>query len=315
MSFKTSSSVSQSLLNQYPDTMLARMASDTWRDNNNNNNVSSSSLRPLFFIDRDSTLFRYILQYMRDQLVTLPLTESKPSSLRELTYYGVENVDSDCIIIGCLDFFRHDTTFLDSFIEYSKQGVVANVDSWSHKVEEIKKLQAYSIVAKDLALDIFAIISKPNPSNNGGWPIRACKNHREITFEADEPTGGKTPPTTFSYEYMFERAEVSFDTSFECDRDHDGNTRYEKVQFESPWRPFYRWNQRTSSPKEMTYEFFSTLDEDLFNKYLVEGSAGFKLTNVSLDRTYYGPDRYDDVAYNHEVRTFILELEKVEKTC
>jgi len=100
--------VSRSLLAQHPNTMLTRMASDTWSppgiDSNGPPGIPSPFIiggagakQPddlLLFIERDSERFRFVLDYMRDGgIVDLPPSVPKNSLIRDLTYYGFENVD------------------------------------------------------------------------------------------------------------------------------------------------------------------------------------------------------------------------------
>ena len=75
--------VSRSLLESFPDTMLARMVSETWQKDPN---------KPIF-VERDGESFRYVLHYMRDGHVFLPITMSKDAVLKDLEYYGFDNVD------------------------------------------------------------------------------------------------------------------------------------------------------------------------------------------------------------------------------
>lgn len=80
--------VSRSLIEIYPKTMLARLVSDTWQKDPDKE----------IFIDRDGDRFRYILDYMRHQKVSLPVTDlTKHALLQELEYFGFENVDSEAI--------------------------------------------------------------------------------------------------------------------------------------------------------------------------------------------------------------------------
>jgi len=73
--------VSRSLLDsQHPNTMLARSASQQWQED------SEAEI----FIERDGSIFRFVLNYMRDGRVVLPISESKESVLAELEYYGIE---------------------------------------------------------------------------------------------------------------------------------------------------------------------------------------------------------------------------------
>ncbi len=68
--------ISKSLLDQYPDTMLARMVSDTWSSGRN------SGQNTCLFIERDGERSRYCLDYMRDGgIVDLPPTVSKNALL------------------------------------------------------------------------------------------------------------------------------------------------------------------------------------------------------------------------------------------
>jgi len=84
--------VSRSLLEMHPDTMLAKSASEKWQDDPESK----------IFIERDGELFRHVLSYLRDGKVKLPLTVTKEGFLAELQYYGVdevceENVDDSLI--------------------------------------------------------------------------------------------------------------------------------------------------------------------------------------------------------------------------
>eukprot|EP00523_Entomoneis_sp_CCMP467_P010295 CAMPEP_0168739602 /NCGR_PEP_ID=MMETSP0724-20121128/11548_1 /TAXON_ID=265536 /ORGANISM="Amphiprora sp., Strain CCMP467" /LENGTH=235 /DNA_ID=CAMNT_0008787011 /DNA_START=34 /DNA_END=741 /DNA_ORIENTATION=+ len=102
--------VSCSLLNRYPDTMLARMASDTWNGHddddatttNNHNRKKRSAdgeTKPLF-IERDGERFQFVLDYLRDGKILLPTTKVSPDAiLAELDYFGLDNVSLDAISV------------------------------------------------------------------------------------------------------------------------------------------------------------------------------------------------------------------------
>ena len=81
-----------SLIELYPNTMLARFISERWRQSQNPDQEE-------IFIGRNGSRFEYILDYMRDRKVHLPATISKESFLQELHYYGFEDVPSDAIVI------------------------------------------------------------------------------------------------------------------------------------------------------------------------------------------------------------------------
>ena len=76
--------VSRSLLDQHPKTMLARCASSQWLADPNSE----------IFLDRDGYVFRHVLNYLRDGEVILPITVSKNAIINELTYYGIDIVES-----------------------------------------------------------------------------------------------------------------------------------------------------------------------------------------------------------------------------
>mmetsp|Transcript_5560 Transcript_5560/g.7859 ORF Transcript_5560/g.7859 Transcript_5560/m.7859 type:complete len:198 (-) Transcript_5560:102-695(-) len=79
--------VSRSLLEKHPESMLTKSASEQWQED------SEAEI----FIERDGFRFRYILDYMRDDKVTLPRTESREMIIAELEYYGI-TVKEDGII-------------------------------------------------------------------------------------------------------------------------------------------------------------------------------------------------------------------------
>jgi hypothetical protein len=79
--------VSRSLIELYPDTMLARMISVEWSSGDDHE----------VFIDRNGPRFQYVLDYMRDQKAILAMNVTKESILTELEYFGFANVPSDSI--------------------------------------------------------------------------------------------------------------------------------------------------------------------------------------------------------------------------
>lgn len=92
--------VSRSLLSQFPNSMLAASASKQWQEDPETE----------IFIERDGQLFRFVLRYMRDGKVTLPVTEPKEALISELEYYGIdcdESKVSDTTArrTGCLNSF------------------------------------------------------------------------------------------------------------------------------------------------------------------------------------------------------------------
>ena len=72
--------VSRSLLDQHPKTMVARIASSQWLAEPDSD----------IFIDRDGDLFRYVLNYLRDGEVCVPMTVPKNALINELHYFGID---------------------------------------------------------------------------------------------------------------------------------------------------------------------------------------------------------------------------------
>ena len=68
----------------HPDTMLARIASEKWQEDP----------EAEIFIDRDGSIFNFVLSYLRDDEVHLPLTTSKEMIIKELAYYGIDFEES-----------------------------------------------------------------------------------------------------------------------------------------------------------------------------------------------------------------------------
>ena len=77
--------VSRSLLSLYPTTMLSRIASEQWHKDGSE-----------IYLDRNSSRFQYVLDYLRDGKVYLPMTECKEAIISELEYFNID-FEADCI--------------------------------------------------------------------------------------------------------------------------------------------------------------------------------------------------------------------------
>lgn len=80
--------VSKSLLDVHSETMLATISSKKWHDKNTTSEI---------FMERDGTLFGYVLKYLRDGSVSLPITVSRNEIVSELLYYGISDVTMEAI--------------------------------------------------------------------------------------------------------------------------------------------------------------------------------------------------------------------------
>lgn len=71
--------IHSTLLEICPNSVLAQAISEQCKENHQNE----------VFIDRDGTTFRYVLNYLRDGHVTIPITESREALMKEFDYYGI----------------------------------------------------------------------------------------------------------------------------------------------------------------------------------------------------------------------------------
>ena len=85
--------VSRSLIEQYPESVLARMVSDTWQDDPEKE----------LFVERDGLRFRCVLDYMRDKKVHVPVGVSKAAVLQDLEYFGFTAIPDGAIDMECAD--------------------------------------------------------------------------------------------------------------------------------------------------------------------------------------------------------------------
>lgn len=95
--------VAKSTIEKYPDTMLARMISDNWQQqqqqtkDGKQKEGNDSNDDDEIFIDADGLQFRFVLEYMRHQKIDLPMNIAKDAVLKDLQYFGFENVPADAI--------------------------------------------------------------------------------------------------------------------------------------------------------------------------------------------------------------------------
>ena len=76
--------VSRDLIDQHPDTLLAKLISETWEKEPD---------KPIF-IDRDGEKFAHVLDYLRYGSIELPPSVPKSMFERELDYYGILVTDA-----------------------------------------------------------------------------------------------------------------------------------------------------------------------------------------------------------------------------
>ncbi|PKY28083.1 hypothetical protein RhiirB3_390942 [Rhizophagus irregularis] len=81
----------QSTLTSHPDTLLGSMFQQ------NKEIINHQTDRKEYFFDRDGKVFRYILQYYRNNKIYWPVNQeiSKEELLDELTFFQIPNTDED----------------------------------------------------------------------------------------------------------------------------------------------------------------------------------------------------------------------------
>lgn len=89
----TKYTVARSTIEQYPATMLARLISDTWSGQKEETKGKAKEI----FIDRDGSRFRYVLDYLRDGRVHIPLSCTKGALLQDLHFFGFDSIAEDSI--------------------------------------------------------------------------------------------------------------------------------------------------------------------------------------------------------------------------
>jgi len=155
--------VSDSLLDQFQDSMLRKITSDAWNnhvysddgdeakaslDLNNNKNNDNKEI----FIERDGGRFKFVLDYMRDGQVFLPLSVPRSQIVSDMEYYGID-FDETKITLGVSD--PKDTFHQLSEYYYEKERFKKIFES---KMEDIatkyQKLAVESMSCK-IALEYF----------------------------------------------------------------------------------------------------------------------------------------------------------------
>ena len=125
--------ISTSLIDMYPDTMLARMISDRWQQHDDDDNDGTTTEEGVF-IDRNGVRFQYVLDYMRDQKVHSAIGASCASIRKELEYFGFDNVPADAIDVSSAN------------LEVAEHVVMVNKE-YKQIVDELKLARDGEVVA------------------------------------------------------------------------------------------------------------------------------------------------------------------------
>jgi hypothetical protein len=108
--------VDRSSLLKHPDSMLARLVSDTWMqhrgadetpEDSNTTETTGIGENPKkgfenddgIFIDRDGDKFKYVLSFLDNGKVELPKTVSKAMFLKDLDYFGIPATEAESCLV------------------------------------------------------------------------------------------------------------------------------------------------------------------------------------------------------------------------
>ena len=147
--------VSKSLLNSFPNSMLARMVSTDWMETDNDDTTENGKM---IFIERDGTKFGLVLDYLRDSIVELPLTVSKGAFLAELSYYCIDIDDPSSLVL------YESATLIHGF-QYLHDKVGKTLSSLEEKEKELKQ-QIHDI------LILLLVVGRLGEGDIDVWKIR-----------------------------------------------------------------------------------------------------------------------------------------------
>jgi BTB/POZ domain len=135
--------ISKSLLDRYPDSMLASISSDQWREGSL---LNGSDNKNEIFVDRNGERFQYVLDYMRDSRVELPLSIPRGQFVLDMEYFALDYDNSNITlsVASPRDLFHSLGRYRDYFTEKSKE------------IETRYKSVAAEKLANDIAKEYFS---------------------------------------------------------------------------------------------------------------------------------------------------------------
>eukprot|EP00977_Amphora_coffeiformis_P023587 scaffold13700_cov153-Amphora_coffeaeformis.AAC.1 len=81
--------ISQALLDRYPSCMLSKICSKTWVQADAETATVKEAAEEIF-IDRNGQRFQYVLDYMRDSRVELPLSIPRSQFVADMEYFSLD---------------------------------------------------------------------------------------------------------------------------------------------------------------------------------------------------------------------------------
>lgn len=138
--------VANTTLLRCQETMIGRLADQSW------STKSSGGMDEAIFIDRDFRRFRYVLDYVRDRQVHLPMTESREAFQKELEYYGFDDIQEDAIVIGTVAEAGRIMGAVAGNMHQELADIDVSIKGWQKQIQEATMLKTSLKVAHALYL-------------------------------------------------------------------------------------------------------------------------------------------------------------------
>jgi hypothetical protein len=152
--------VSRSVIDQRPHSNLAKICSDTW------DKAPKKKKDFEIYIERNGERFQYVLDYLRDGSVQLPLSIPRGQLVMDLEYYGIDYADESITlsVADPKDLFHS----LERYQEYFA--------TREQTVETNFKAAVAQKVAFAVAREFFGVVCTGKPEQNPTCPTRSSKN-------------------------------------------------------------------------------------------------------------------------------------------
>ena len=145
--------VSNSLLDQFQDSMLRRITSDTWNNESNDPLLDPDlTKKDEIFIERDGGRFKFVLDYMRDGEVSLPLSIPRQQLVSDMEYYGID-FDETRITLGVAN--PNDAFHKLSEYYYEKERFKKIFETKRNDIEISYRKLAVERISCEIAFDYF----------------------------------------------------------------------------------------------------------------------------------------------------------------
>ena len=167
--------VSNSLLDQFQDSMLRRITSDTWNNESNDDPLLDPDLtkKEEIFIERDGGRFKFVLDYMRDGEVSLPLSIPRQQLVSDMEYYGID-FDETRITLGVAN--PNDAFHKLSEYYYEKERFKKIFETKRKDIEISYRKLAVERISCEIAFDYF----EQQFSGKSSFTFEPKKIHRRL---------------------------------------------------------------------------------------------------------------------------------------